>query len=472
MPRQPVTVLVDPLRKLLRRGATAHAANMLRKIHAADVARLVHMLNDEHQDTVFDLMLRESAERAADFICELDLVVAVGFLTDLPDQQVASIIAELDSDDAAELIPAMPEEQAERILALMKDRDSEPIEGLLAYEEETAGRIMSPEVFALGEHLPVAEAIAALRTSRSEELEMVFYLYVVDDRRHLVGVCSLRELLLADPAILLHEVMNSHVTSVNTSADQEDVARLVARYDVLAIPVVDGENKLVGVITVDDVIDIIRDEETEDILLMAGVGEGDEEEVLRAPVWKNALQRLPWLAAAFAGGIVAWQIYENFAGRLNGGGGSADGAELPLIVILAGFIPIIAGMGGNSGTQSATIIVRGLATGRIIPGQGWRVVVREVSVALMMGVTFGVLLAVVSRLVAPDRIDAKMAVVLGLAIAASMTMAALVGASVPMFIRRIGFDPAIATGPVVTTAIDIVGVLAYFLIAMTFLQPG
>ena len=467
MARQQIAVLVDPLRRLLRRGATGNTANMLRKLHAADVARLIDFLGDDQKDTVFALMLDEAPERAADLICELDVPVAVMFLAGLPDDQVASVIAELDPDDAAEIIPAMPEEQAERVLHLMKDSASEPVEGLLSYEEETAGRIMSPEVFALEEHVSTANAIAALQTSRSEDLEMIFYLYIVDDRGHLVGVCSLRELLLADPAVKLGEIMNTRLTSVNTGTDQEEVARLVARYDLLALPVVDDENKLVGIITVDDVIDIIREEETEDMLLMAGVGEGDEEEVLRAPIWRNALQRFPWLLAAFVGGIIAWQIYEGFAVKLNTNSGD-DGVSL--IIILAGFIPIIAGMGGNSGTQSATIVVRGLATGRIHGGHDFRVVARELGVATIMGVTFGGLLAVVARM-GSDEIPPLMSAVLGLAIAASMTMAAVVGAAVPMPIRRIGFDPAIATGPVITTVIDVVGVATYFLIA-TMLLAG
>ena len=457
MARPQVSVMVDPLRKLLRRGATGHAANMLSKLHAADVARLIDYLSDEQKTTVFDMMLSEAPQRAADLIREVDREEAVGFLSELPDQQVARIIAELDSDDAAELIPAMPEEQAERILEIMQDSASEPIEGLLAYQEETAGRIMSPEVFALEEQVPVSDAIAALRTSRSEDLEMVFYLYVVDDRRHLVGVCSLRELLLAEPSTTLEEVMGSQVTSVSTQTDQEEVARLVARYDLLALPVVDDENKLVGIITVDDIIDIIRDEETEDMLLMAGVGERDAEEVLRAPVWKNALQRFPWLLAAFTGGIVAWQIYDHFGSRVEN------------IVVLAGFIPIIAGMGGNAGTQSATIVVRGLATGRIHEGHDWRVVFREVGVAILMGVTFGVMLAGVARFIDPESVSMSLALVIGMAVAASMSMAALVGAAVPTLIRRLGFDPAIATGPVVTTAIDVAGVLAYFMIALSVL---
>ena len=467
MARQQIAVLVDPLRRLLRRGATGNTANMLRKLHAADVARLIDFLGDDQKDTVFTLMLDEAPERAADLIRELDVPVAVMFLAGLSDDQVASVIAELDPDDAAEIIPAMPEEQAERVLHLMKDSASEPVEGLLSYEEETAGRIMSPEVFALEEHVSTASAIAALQTSRSEDLEMIFYLYIVDDRGHLVGVCSLRELLLSDPAVKLGETMNTRLTSVNTGTDQEEVARLVARYDLLALPVVDDENKLVGIITVDDVIDIMREEETEDMLLMAGVGEGDEEEVLRAPIWRNALQRFPWLLAAFVGGIIAWQIYEHFAVKLDTNSGDSG---VSLIIILAGFIPIIAGMGGNSGTQSATIVVRGLATGRIHGGDDFRVVARELGVATIMGVTFGGLLAVVAR-IGSDEIPPLMSAVLGLAIAASMTMAAVVGAAVPMVIRRIGFDPAIATGPVITTAIDVVGVATYFLIA-TMLLAG
>ena len=453
MAHQPVRHLAEPLRKLLRRGAATHAANMLRKLHAADVARLMGFLSEEQGQQVFSMMLGEHPSRAADLACELDTDQAVTLLGDLSHQQVASIVSELSSDDAAELVDAMPEELAQRVLGLLEESESAPIEGLLSYEEETAGRIMSPEVFALEEHLSVAEAIAALRTSQSEELEMVFYLYVVDDRGHLVGVCSLRDLLLAGPSDDLRAVMDGRVTAVSTETDQEEVARLVARYNYLALPVVDDENKLVGIITVDDVIDIIQEEETEDMLLMAGVAEGDEEEVLRAPLWKNAMLRMPWLFAAFIGGIVALNIIERF-----------EGIE---IAILAGFIPVIAGMGGNAGTQSATIMVRGLATGRIAPGQGLRVAFREIRVTLLMGIVFGIMLGLIARFLKPEY--QNIGVVVGLAIATTMTLAATVGTAMPILLRRLGFDPAIATGPVVTTAIDVLGVLNYFLIATTLL---
>ncbi|MFQ5742521.1 MAG: magnesium transporter [Acidobacteriota bacterium] len=454
MPRQPVRLLADPLRKLLRRGASTHAGNMLRKLHAADVARLMDFLDGEQGGEVFSLMLRDAPARAADLISELDADVAVRHFDGLSDRQVANIVSELSSDDAATLFPAMPDELAERVLGLLKESEAAPIEGLLSYEEETAGRIMSPEVFALQEHVPVADAIAALRTSKAEELEMVFYLYVVDDRGHLVGVCSLRDLLLAEPSAPLREVMNNTVTSVSTHTDQEEVARLVARYDFLALPVVDDQNKLVGIITVDDVIDIIRDEETEDILLMAGLGE-DEEEVLRAPLWRNALLRLPWLFVAWVGGLIASRIIGQFQGML------------AQVVSLAAFIPIIAGMGGNVGSQSATIMVRGLATGRITSGHIGKVVARQVGVGLTLGVLFGILLALITPFLLPG--VPLIGVVVGLSIATSMALAASIGTSVPILLRRLGVDPAIATGPFVTTSIDVLGVLAYFLIASILL---
>jgi len=457
MARQQVAVLVDPLRKLLSRGATSHAANMLRKLHAADVARLFNYLPVEQRTEVFEMMLHESPERAADLICELEVSTAVGLLTPLPDAKIAAILAELDSDDAAEIVPAMPEEQAVRVLQVMQDSASEPIEGLLSYKEETAGRIMSPEVFALADHMSVSDAIAALRHSRSEDLEMVFYLYVVDERRHLVGVCSLRELLLAGQGKPLLEVMNPRVTSVNTHTDQEDVARLVARYDLLALPVVDDENKLVGIITVDDVIDIIRDEESEDMLLMAGVGEGTEEGVLAASLLRSIWLRLPWLLAAWMGGMVASEIITDYQGNFSSA----------FAISLAAFIPIVAGMGGNAGTQSATIVVRGLATGKIGAVGRFRVVLKEVRVAFVMGVLLGGLAAAIVPLLPEGSM--QLGLIVGCSIAASMTIAATVGTTMPILLQRLGVDPAVATGPFVTTSIDVLGVLTYFTIAQVVL---
>ena len=334
MRRQRVGMLVDPLRRLLRRGALGHVANLLSKLHGADVARLTGFLNEDESREVMVVLLRDVPELAADVFSELGPVAAVRYFEGMEDSEITNVLAELASDDAAVLVSALPEDVAERILLLLERENRRQVEGLLGYEEETAGRIMSPQVFALHEDDSVGQAIDALRTSRSEELEMVFYLYVVDDRGHLVGVCSLRDLLLSDPRDTLKSVMRPRVMAVGVDTDQEEVARIVARYDYLAVPVVDDENKLVGIITVDDIIDIIREEESEDILLMAGVGE-DEQEVLMAPLWRNTWLRLPWLFTAWIGGVLASQVIGHFEGLLTE------------VVALAAFIPVIAGMGGQ-----------------------------------------------------------------------------------------------------------------------------
>jgi len=431
--RQRISPLVTPLRRLLRRGARAHAANLLSKLHAADVARLISLLDSNEIDEVFDLLLQRDPDRAADVLAELEDSEAAQILDGRPDSEIASILAQLDPDDAAALAADLPAEVR------------------AGYDEETAGRIMSPEIFTLHEDLTIRQAIEALR-ARSEDLEMVFYLYVVDARGHLVGVCSLRDLLLRDQEEKLDRVMNKQIVAVNVDTDQEEVAQLVARYNYLALPVVDHGNKLVGIITVDDVIDIMREEETEDILRMAGVGE-DEEEVLTAPLWRNVVLRLPWLFAAWLGGLLAAQVIGAYE-------------DMPQLFLLVPFIPIIVGMGGNVGTQAATIVVRGMATGRLTGAQRITTVFREVRVSLALGLVFGLLLG--ATVLASDiesMANRSLALAVSLSLVSSMAIAASVGASVPIILKRFGVDPAIATGPFVTTSIDVLGIIAYFSIA-------
>jgi magnesium transporter len=245
--------------------------------------------------------------------------------------------------------------------------------------------------------------------------------------------------------------MVTDVFSVKTDMDQEEVARLVARYDILAVPVVDENNRLVGIVTVDDVIDIIRTEATEDILKMAGVG---EEYIETKSVIKSTRIRLPWLFASLIGGIVAFFIIGHFDGILSE------------VTYLAAFIPVIMGMGGNIGTQSSTIVVRGLATGRLNVRDIWRVVTKELCIGMILGMVYGLIIAAVAQ-VSYNTI--ALAVSVGLALMSSMSIAALVGSLVPMIMARINVDPAVATGPFVTTSIDIISVFFYFIIATTLL---
>jgi magnesium transporter len=302
----------------------------------------------------------------------------------------------------------------------------------------------------LREDVTAKEAIESLQKEHVD-VEMPFYLYVVDEYNKLVGVSSLRQLVVVGPETPLKEFMATDVFAVKTDMDQEEVAKIVARYDILAVPVVDDMNTLVGIVTVDDVIDIFRQEATEDILKMAGVG---EEFVETQSVLKSTKIRLPWLFASCLGGILAVFIISHYEDSLS------------KIAYLAAFIPVIMGMGGNIGTQSSTIVVRGLATGRLNLRDVWSVVLKEFSIGFILGFIYGFIICIVAQFKYSAGI---LAVSIGLAVICSMSVAALIGSLMPMFFARIDIDPAVATGPFVTTAIDIISVFFYFQITTTLL---
>jgi len=332
----------------------------------------------------------------------------------------------------------------------MKKEGSEKVESLLHYNKDTAGGIMVPDFVALKEDTTAKEAIESLQKEHLKT-EMPFYLYVVDEYGKLVGVISLRQLVVTPPETPLKDFMTTDGFSVRTDMDQEEVAKIVARYDILAVPVVDDTNKLVGIVTVDDVIDILRQEATEDILKMAGVG---EEFVETQSVLRSTRTRLPWLFASCIGGIIAFFVIGHFQGTLN------------KLVYLAAFIPVIMGMGGNIGIQSSTVVVRGLATGHLSIRDIWSVVFKELTIGFILGLVYGCLIGVVAQ----ARYSTEMlAISVGLAVVCSMSAAALVGSLVPMTLARINIDPAVATGPFVTTAMDIISVFFYFMITTTLL---
>ena len=257
-PQRRIDVVLDSVKRLLRIGATANLLNLLQKQHPADLAQVFGSLLDTERQAVFSLLVERNGRLAMETVSEMGPEEGAKLLTGRSAEEIAKLLQEIPSDDAAALIDYLPEELSTEVLELMRRRESGQVESLLEYGEQTAGRIMNPQVFALSEDLTVGEAITALQSSR--DVEMVFYLYVVDARRHLVGVTSLRRLLLVSPETPLKRIMTPEVTSVRVDTDQEEVARQVASYNLLAVPVVDEENKLVGVVTVDDVIDVIKDE--------------------------------------------------------------------------------------------------------------------------------------------------------------------------------------------------------------------
>ena len=332
----------------------------------------------------------------------------------------------------------------------MRLEESVQVQGLLQYERETAGRIMTPNVFALQEDLSVSEAIQTIQ--ETDEFEMVFYLYVVDERNHLVGVISLRQLLLVAPSTPLKKIMSGDVISVTTDTDQEEVADQVALYDLLAIPVVDHENKLVGVITVDDIIDVIKEEATEDILHLAGV---EADDTVRGTARSSVQKRLPWLGLNLALALMAATVVYLYEDTI---------ANLPTLAV---FLPVVAGMGGNSGTQALTLTVRSLALGEI----SWKNIRDLFTKELLVGISNGLALGLLSGGVGYVWSEGNLSVGLALACAMLCTIlfSGILGTLIPMVLNRAGIDPAVSSGIFLHTLTDVIGFFSFLGLATVFL---
>ncbi|MBI5411285.1 MAG: magnesium transporter [Nitrospirae bacterium] len=443
-------MVLASFQRLLRRGAITNLGKMLGRMHPADIAKVIaHLSTPKDKRTVYELV-RGEAERAK-VLSELDADSIQQVLADMPASDVAWLLKDLGPDDVAYILGVLPEEQAKEILTLMKTEDSTEIADLLKYPKDTAGGIMTTEFFSLPEDATAQEAIRRLQ--QATDAEMVFYIYVTDKDEHLVGVLSLRQLLTVPPATPLKNIMTTDVLSVAVDMDQEEVARQVARYNLLAIPVVEKDNRLVGIITVDDVVDVIREEATEDMLKMAGATE--EDALMKSSSLEAARSRLPWLFTNLIGSLVSGAILWWFR------------YTIQEVVAIVTFIPVIAAMGGNVGLQSSTLIIRGLATGRIELTDVWKVFFREVRIGLLLGIACGVILTVVGWLW-HDR------GFLGMVVGVSLLIAFLVSTSMatimPVALRRIGVDPAVAAGPFVTTANDITGITIYLALATTLIE--
>lgn len=457
MPSQGQALLVESVRKLLRRNAERNLIKILRRAHPADIAAVLRQLEDRDVLRLFQLV--PDIEERGEILAEADPGIALSILESLADEDIVEIIEGMNGDDAADILELLPEQRASAIIGALEDEDATYVDTLLGYAPDSAGGIMSPDVFALPRRTTVREAIETLQASH-EELEMAFYLYVVNEHGHLVGVCSLRQLVVSAPDATLDEIMETDVTSVTTDTDQEVVAKLVARYNYLAIPVTDDANRLVGIVTVDDVIDVIKEEATEDMLMMAGAG-GDIDNAQSA--FASARLRMPWLLASFFGGLGSMVIIRVFE------------ATLLQVAALAAFIPITLGMGGNVGTQAATLVTRGIALGKVNTEQFVAVIGREVATGALLGAIYGVVLALVASLVYADAAVVtswhawQLAATVSLGVAACMVIAAFVGGAFPLLFERLGIDPAIAAGPFVTTSVDILGITIYFMIGSLLL---
>jgi magnesium transporter len=431
---------IQKIETLLRVGKSAETKRYLQEFLPADIAYLASHIDNDLRSLVLEEI--KTFENLGDIIHEMDPEIIVDLVSSLEERQIAWLFSQLDTDDSARVISSLPDSLAEWVLSHMTFENSKEAETLLKYNEKKAGRIMSLEFFNVNEHTTVLEAFSELK--QSHDAETIYNIYVTDERNHLVGVASLRELLTKANHLTMKEIMNPNVISIPAIMDQEDVANIVERYNFTSVPVVNAKNQIIGVITVDDIIDVIRSEATEDIMKLAGTTE--DELLLQSPI-KGFLRRMPWLLVSFFGGMLTIQSNIFFEKRL------------PYVEFIF-FITIIAGMGGNIASQSSTIVVRGLATGKILVNELWEVLFREVTIGLLLGLFFGGLLGVVSSV--QFSTIPMMGVCVGVGMIGSMLVAATVGSLMPILFQRLNVDPAVATGPFVSTTIDNLGLISYF----------
>ncbi|NIO15806.1 MAG: magnesium transporter [Deltaproteobacteria bacterium] len=412
---------------------------MLTTLHPSDIADFIEVLDEESKKYVFSLL---DSRIASDVIAELNVDAKGEILDGIEATRLAAIVDEMDSDDAADIFDELSPVQRLAVLEGIDEEDRAEVTELLKYEDDTAGGIMSLEFIYVYEFQTVQEVINLLRVRR-EQIEQIHFIYVVDKKFHLRGIVRLVELLLSDPKERIIGVMEPAPYAIKPETDQEEVAKIFKKYDTPSMPVVDSEGKLLGRITFDDVMDVVDEEATEDFLRLANVDIGER---VFADTLSTARKRLPWLSVnLFTALLAAWVVglFENTIGQF---------------AFLAVFMPIVAGMGGNAGTQTLTVVVRGIALGDLDYGGAKRVLLKEIMVGLLNGMTNGLLMGVVAYLW-------KGLPVVGLAIFLAMVINLFVAASfgtiVPLFLRAIKIDPALASGVIVTTATDCMGFLSF-----------
>ena len=444
-----IDLIIESVRRLLRMGATPNLLNLLQKQHPADLAQIFAELPEKERHAAFNTLVEKNGRLAMEALSELGAEKGAELLALRSAEEIARFAQDMASDDAAALIDHLPPELAHAVLDLIRPKAGGGVSELLEYEEQTAGRLMNPNVFALPEDLTAGEAVTALQSAR--DVEMVFYLYVVDERRHLVGVVSLRRLLLVPADTPLKRIMTTEVYSARVDTDQEEVARQVASYNLLAIPVVDAENKLAGIITVDDVIDVIKDEATEDVYRLAGVSKDDG--VLTPP--KESLQRrLPWLLVNLITAFIAASVVGYFKDTID------------QVVILAVFMPVVAGMGGNAATQTLAVIVRGLALGELTWTNARQALMKEGLVGLGNGLANGIVGAALVTLFTGG--NWALGLILMAAMIINMAVAGIAGTLIPLGLRALKVDPALASSVFITTFTDVCGFASFLGLATLF----
>ena len=438
------SVVTQQLETMLTAGNYDAVKLLLEPVQPVDIAEEIGNLPRTLQALAFRLLSKDEAIEVYEY---LDPAVQQSLLERLRSGEVLELVEEMSPDDRVRLFDELPAKVVRRLLAELSPAERRVTAQLLGYEAETAGRLMTTEFIDLKEFHSAAQALTIVRR-RARDTETIYSLYVTDGERHLTGILSLRDLVTADPEDRVGDVMTRDVVSVGTDTDQEEVARAIQRYDFLAVPVVDREQRLVGIVTVDDVIDVIEQEATRDIYAAGAVQAGDEDDYFQSNLFTVARRRVVWLAVLVVANGFTTQVI------------AMNDNVLKEVVLLAAFIPLLIGTGGNVGAQSSTVVIRGLSTQRIQALGPVQAVLREAMAGALLGLLMLVLVVPFAWLRAGgDGVLVGTAV--GISLMAITTLAATAGAALPLLFNRMGLDPALMSAPFITTATDVAGVFIY-----------
>lgn len=442
---------MDDLRELLETKQYTRLRQNLAELNDADIAAFLEELDEEDLLKVFRILPKSSA---ADVFAYLEVDSQQMIITCLSEKEAANIIDNLMADDATDLLEEMPANIVKKLLANASPETRRDINHLLRYPEDSAGSIMTVEYVDLKENITVQEAIERIRKVGVDS-ETINICYVLDSKRTLVGTVALRYLLISPEDEIIGDIMHENVISLNTLMDQEEVARQFQKYDFTSMPVVDNENRLVGIITVDDVVDIMQEEATEDMEKMAAIVPSDKP-YMRTGVFETFQKRIPWLLLLMISATFTGRIITSFEDALSS------------CVVLTAFIPMLMDTGGNAGGQASVTIIRGLSLNEIEFGDMLKVIWKESRVAFLCGVVLGS--ANFVKLLFLDRVGIAVAGVVCLTLVLTVFIAKIVGCCLPMFAKKVGFDPAVMASPFITTIVDAISLMVYFQIAATLLQ--
>lgn len=439
---------MDDIRELVQDRAATLLLNIVVDLHEADIADILNRLEGEDRQFVFSLL---DTDRASSVLRDLNPDARDQILADLPSEKITSYVDRLASDDAADLVAELPEQIAEKVLRAMPADESSDVKELMQYGKDTAGGIMGTEFVAVKMNDTVAQAIREVRTVAKDNIK-IFNVYVVDDEGVLVGELPLQSLVLNTPNRRVYKIMEEDMKSVSTDIDQEEVATMFRKYDLVALPVVDIHGKLVGRITIDDIVDVIEEEHSEDVARLVG---SDAEELERRSPAQIAMLRLPWVLTTLAMEFVAGIVIHYYD------------ATLSRVILLASFMPIISAISGNTGLQSAAIIVRAMATGHVSIDRWWQPVWRQLQTTLIIGGVCGIVIGLIGT---TWHGKWEFGLVVGVSMFIAINISGFVGTTSPMLSKRFGFDPALTAGPFETAFQDVVGISIFLSLATLMLQ--